>query len=68
MEKLFGAASVRQRMLVPCKWFMLGARRIISFCDARHGTEFSGESPPWAELKRFTSLDKGKFVVTFYII
>ncbi len=31
-------------------------------CDARHGTEFSGESPPWAELKRFTSLDKGKFV------
>ncbi len=35
---------------------------IINVCDARHGTEFSGESPPWAELKRFTSLDKGKFV------
>ncbi|MCP4475500.1 MAG: hypothetical protein GY821_13240 [Gammaproteobacteria bacterium] len=36
--------------------------RKIAGCDARHGTEFSGESPPWAELKRFTSLDKGKFV------
>ncbi|MCP4473070.1 MAG: hypothetical protein GY821_00550 [Gammaproteobacteria bacterium] len=34
----------------------------VLYCDARHGTEFSGESPPWAELKRFTSLDKGKFV------
>ncbi len=35
---------------------------IYNECDAGHGTEFSGESPPWAELKRFTSLDKGKFV------
>ncbi len=35
--------------------------KIVQFCDARHGTEISGESPPRAELKRFTSLDKGKF-------
>ncbi len=35
---------------------------MLILCDAGHGTEFSGESPPGAELKRFTSLDKGKFV------
>ncbi|MCP4473066.1 MAG: response regulator transcription factor [Gammaproteobacteria bacterium] len=40
----------------------LSDREFDIMCDARHGTEFSGESPPWAELKRFTSLDKGKFV------
>ncbi|MCP4476240.1 MAG: hypothetical protein GY821_17110 [Gammaproteobacteria bacterium] len=39
-----------------------GVKNIPNVCDARHGTEFSGESPPGAELKRFTSLDKGKFV------
>ncbi|MCP4473747.1 MAG: hypothetical protein GY821_04120 [Gammaproteobacteria bacterium] len=47
---------------VAALWLSAVILTIKFLCDARHGTEFSGESPPWAELKRFTSLDKCKFV------
>ena len=35
---------------------------IVLCCDAGHGAGFGGESPLWAELKRSTSLSKGKSV------